>query len=89
VAIQTKTDITDEDRLSNAVEDFSFISTEEANEHFKENPEAIDSTVKIADMVDIDLTFGNWVFPKIEIPEGRTADEELRKLTYEALTDEG
>lgn len=89
VAIQTKTDITDEDRLSNAFEDFSFISTAEANDHFKENPEAIDSTVKIADMVDIDLTFGNWVFPKIEIPEGRTADEELRKLTYEGIDRRG
>jgi DNA polymerase-3 subunit alpha len=89
VAIQTNTDVTDEDRLSNAIEDFSFISTAEANEYFKDYPDAIDNTVKIADMVDIELSFGNWVFPNIEIPEGRTADEELRKLTYEGIDRRG
>lgn len=89
VAIQTNTDIMDEDRLSNAVEDFSFISTKEANENFKEFPEAIESTTRIADMVDIDLSFGNWVFPNIEIPEGRTADEELRILSYEGIEKRG
>ena len=89
VAIQTNTDITDEDRLSNAFEDFSFINTEDANEYFKETPEALDSTVKISEMVDLDFKFGSWVFPKIEIPEGRTADEELRKLTYEGIDRRG
>ncbi|HRY62897.1 MAG TPA: DNA polymerase III subunit alpha, partial [Candidatus Paceibacterota bacterium] len=89
VAIQTNTDIMDEDRLSNAAEDFSFISTAEANENFKDFPDAIESTTKIADMVDINLTFGNWVFPNIDIPEGRTADEELRKLTYEGISRRG
>jgi len=89
VAIQTNTDITDEDRLTNAVEDFSFISTAEANDYFKEYPEALTNTVKIADMVDLDLKFGNWVFPKIDIPEGRTADEELRLLTYAGIEKRG
>ncbi|MEI6296153.1 MAG: DNA polymerase III subunit alpha [bacterium] len=89
VAIQTNTDITDEDRMSNIVEDFSFVSTEEANELFKENTSALESTVKIGEMVDLNLTFGNWVFPKIEITEGLTADEELRKLTFEGIKRRG
>ncbi len=89
VAIQTNTDVTDEDRLSNAIEDFAFISTKEANEYFSETPDAIDNTVKIADMTDIDFKFGSWVFPKIDLPEEKTADDVLRELTFVGIEKRG
>lgn len=90
VAIQTNTDLTDADRLTNAIEDFSFVSIEEATEKFAHLPvEAIENTVKIADMCNLELKFGSWVFPDIKIPEGRTADEELRKLAFEGIAKRG
>lgn len=90
VAIQTNTDLTDADRLTNAIEDFSFVSTEEAVEKFAHLPkEAIENTERIADMCNLELKFGNWVFPDIKIPEGKTADEELRRLSFEGIEKRG
>lgn len=89
VAIQTNTDLTDADRLTNAVDDFSFLSPDEAKEKFKNTPDAIENTLKIADMCEIDIKLGSWVFPDIKVPEGRTYDDELRRLTYEGISKRG
>ncbi|MEK7066608.1 MAG: DNA polymerase III subunit alpha, partial [Patescibacteria group bacterium] len=90
VAIQTNTDLTDGNRLTNAIEDFSLLSIEEAMEKFAHlPPEAIINTVKIADRCNIELKFGSWVFPDIKIPGERTADEELRRLTYDGIAKRG
>jgi DNA polymerase-3 subunit alpha len=59
--------------------DFSFISQEEASEIFKDIPGAIENTGRVADRVDLALELGAWTFPHFELPEGVTADEELRK----------
>ncbi|MDO8493548.1 MAG: DNA polymerase III subunit alpha [bacterium] len=89
VAIQTNTDLTDADRLTNAVDDFSFFSPDEAREKFKNTPDAIENTLKIAEMCNIDIKLGSWVFPDIKVPGGRTYDEELRRLTYEGIPKRG
>ena len=89
VAIQTNTDLTDPDRLTNAVDDFSLISPEEALEKFKSTPDAIENTLKIAEMCSLELKLGNWVFPDIKTTDGKTHDEELRKLTYDGITGRG
>ncbi len=52
---------------------------------FKDYPEAIENTAKVAEMCNIKLELGNWVFPKIEIPSGKTAEEELRDNTQKGL----
>ena len=89
VAIQTNTDLTDADRLTNAIDDFSFISPEEAVEMFKATPDAIQNTMKIAEMCDLELKLGRWVFPEIKIADGKTYDEELRRLTYAGIAKRG
>ncbi len=63
-------------------DDFSFISTEKAMEVFKDIPEAVTNTMKIADMCDLELELGRWVFPDFKIEEGKTPDQKLRELTY-------
>ncbi len=65
--------------------DFSFISTERAHEYFKDLPEALANTAKIADMCDLELELGKWVFPDYKTAPGKTLDDELRALTYEGL----
>lgn len=83
IAIQTNTDIGDAAIFREEGEDFSFINSETAAEYFRDVPEAVANTVRIADMCDIDLQLGHWVFPKIEATDGKTLDEELRQLTFE------
>jgi len=63
-------------------EDFSFISPEKAEELFADTPEALTNTVKIAEMCDLELKLGTWVFPDFKVASGLSADEELKKLAY-------
>ena len=85
LAIQTNGDLKDENRFSMAVDDFSFINTETALEYFKDTPDAVWNTQKVADMCNIELTLGTWVFPDLKIPDGTTYDSELKRLVYEGI----
>ncbi len=85
LAIQTNGDLKDENRFSMAVDDFSFINTETALEYFKDTPEAVWNTQKIADSCNIELTLGTWVFPYLKITNGLTYDDELKRLVYEGI----
>ena len=67
-------------RINDENEDFSFITEKQAEEYFKDTPEAIENTTKIADRCHLEIELGSWVFPKLDIPEGRTAPEELRHM---------
>ena len=71
--------------LSFGGDDYSFISTAEAYQIFKEYPEVVENTNIIADMCDIEIELGKWVFPNLPIPEGTTYDSELRRLAYEGI----
>jgi DNA polymerase-3 subunit alpha len=63
-------------------DDFSFMSTEKAYEIFKDIPEAVENTVKIAEMCNVELELGKWVFPDFKIEGGLTPDKKLRELAY-------
>ncbi|TSD01531.1 MAG: DNA polymerase III subunit alpha, partial [Parcubacteria group bacterium Greene1014_15] len=78
LAIQTNSDMNDENRFSMASDRFAFITTEIAYDYFKDTPEAVENTSKIADMCDITLELGSWVFPDLKIGKETTYDEELR-----------
>ncbi len=74
-------------KISNIEEDFSFASPEAMAEAFSEAPEALENTLKIADMVNIELELGKWVFPVFPIPEGSTYPEELGKQARAAVVE--
>jgi len=40
---------------------------------------------KIAHLCNLELELGKWVFPPLQIESGKTADDELRDLTYKGL----
>ena len=58
-------------------------SPEEMFEMFKAYPDAIENTVKIAEMCNVELEFGRSVLPRFDIPGGLSAPEYLRKLCME------
>lgn len=65
-------------------EDFSFITQEQAKEYFKDNPEALSNTVKIAESCQVEIEIGtHWYFPDYPIESGKNPDEELMATTYE------
>ncbi|MCR4306686.1 MAG: PHP domain-containing protein, partial [Candidatus Yonathbacteria bacterium] len=89
LAIQTNTNLQNGNRFSMSSDDYSFIDTKKAFEYFKEIPEAVENTQKVADMCDIELELGTWVFPDLKIPEGTTYDSELKRQTLEGIKRRG
>ncbi|HEY4511858.1 MAG TPA: DNA polymerase III subunit alpha [Candidatus Paceibacterota bacterium] len=65
--------------------DFSFIGNKEAGKLFKNTPEALENTLKIASLCNINLELGKWVFPDYKVGSGLSYDDELRRLVYEGL----
>ncbi|OGG53641.1 DNA polymerase III subunit alpha [Candidatus Kaiserbacteria bacterium RIFCSPHIGHO2_01_FULL_53_29] len=69
--------------------DYSFAPRARALELFADMPEAIENTVRIAEMCNLKLTLGTWVFPDFPIPAGSTADKELRTLAQAGFKERG
>jgi len=85
VAIQTNSLLNETKRLSMKDEDYSFRSTKEMINLFKETPEAIKNTLEITERCNAELKLGKWIFPKFEIPGGKTAESYLRESTIRHL----
>lgn len=67
-------------------EDFSFITQATASEYFKDTPEAVANTMKIAEACAVDIPMGtNWYFPDYIIESGRDPDDELRVTAEEGV----
>jgi DNA polymerase-3 subunit alpha len=67
--------------------DFYFRSPSKMKELFIEYPEAIENTVKIAQMCDLKLQEGKFILPLFTVPEGTTPEEYLRRRSFKALKD--
>ncbi|MBN2197977.1 DNA polymerase III subunit alpha [Candidatus Wolfebacteria bacterium] len=86
LAVQTNNKITDENRLSMKIDDFSMRPMEEMETLFKNTPEAITNTVKIAERCNVTLKLGEILLPSFSLPEKEiSAMEYLRKLIIERL----
>jgi DNA polymerase-3 subunit alpha len=85
LCIGTNTTIHDEKRLKMAGDFFYLMSPEEMAEKFRDIPQALENTSRIADMCNLDLEFGRLHLPEIELPEGKTADRFLADLCRQGL----
>lgn len=65
--------------------DASLVSGEYMVERFKDVPEAIENTRKIADRCTVELELGKWNFPDFKIPEGKTFLDVLTARAYAEL----
>ncbi len=83
VCIQTGKFLTDTNRLRMVTTPNLYLaSPDEMAVAFKEMPEALETSVKIAEMCDLEIPLGTPRFPVFEIPEGKTPIEYLRELTF-------
>ena len=88
VAISTNTDIGDTAIFAGNGH-YHFISTQEALEWFKDIPEAVENTEKIAEKCNVDLTLGKFIFPDFALKPGKTADQMLDDLTLQGAKKHG
>ncbi|HLC49462.1 MAG TPA: DNA polymerase III subunit alpha, partial [Candidatus Andersenbacteria bacterium] len=86
ICVQTGTTVDEKDRMCMLDEDFSLKSPEEVKEAWKQYPEAIDNTQKVADMCDISFEFGKNKLPKFPLPKNQTPDDALKELCMQGLT---
>jgi len=84
MCIQTAKTIEDTDRLT-MNDDFSLKSQEEMIKFFKDTPEAIKNTQKIAEQCNLEIKLGKIELPYFPLPKGATDDGYLRKLCLEGL----
>jgi len=85
LCIGTNSSIHDEKRMKMASDTLYLRSPEEMAELFRDIPQALENTERIAGMCDLTLEFGRLHLPEIELPPGKTADEFLAGLCYENL----
>jgi DNA polymerase-3 subunit alpha len=86
VCIATGKNVTDFKRLRYIDSPtFYLTSPEEMAELFKDIPEALENTVKVADKCNLEISLGKWFFPKFSVPDDLAADEYLCKISRERL----
>lgn len=84
VCISTGKNVSDIDRLRYVdTPTFHLTTEEEMRELFRDVPDAVDNTNKIAEMVNLEINLGKWLFPKFEIPDNKEASDYLRELALQ------
>jgi len=81
LCVQIGKTLADQKRLNMTGADLSFIKPELMSEKFKDWPEAIANTEIVAEKCQLKLTLGQWQFPKVELPDNITAEQQLINIT--------
>lgn len=84
VCIQTGKLVSDSTRMV-YTGDFSLKSADEMAQVFPDLPSAMENTLKIADMVDLELPMSQNLLPKFPLPKGETEESLLKKWCDQGL----
>ena len=86
LCIQTGKRITDEDRMRFETDELYVKSPEEMSEYFKNFPDAIENTVKIAEKCNVEFEFGHTILPNYDVPpEYATHYDYFKKLCDDGI----
>ncbi len=86
VCVQTGNVVTDKDRLCMLGENYALQPAVQLAEQFRDHPEAIENSMRIAEMCSVDLPLGTTVLPRFPLPEGQSAEQALRELSEHGLS---
>ena len=86
MALQTGKTLNDPSRWRSNTPEIYFKSTEEMLALFQDWPDAVENTLRVADMVDFKMQLGNLLLPEFPLPEGFTGpDQYVEHLAREGL----
>lgn len=85
LCLQNKKKREDSDRMNMTGVDYSMRSGREMIEVFKDVPEAIANTMKIAEKCNVEIELGNVQLPHFEVPIGYDGNSYLKKLCHKGL----
>ena len=80
LCIQTGKTVDDENRMRYEPQNFYLRTTEEMAALLPEYPEAVENTGKIAEMCNIEFTFGKYHLPEFKLPEGYDSFSYFKEL---------
>ncbi len=87
ISIQTGKTESDEKRLRHDVDEFFLKSPAEMEAPFKDLPEALENSVKIASQCNVELQLGKTVLPQYKVPEGHDLETYLEDVARRGLDD--
>lgn len=85
LCLQTKRKKDDRNRMSMIGENYSFRRASDMAEVFKDVPEALENTVKIANECNLEIELGQIHLPFFNVPEGFDGASYLEKLCQDGL----
>jgi DNA polymerase III subunit alpha len=85
LCVQTGKQLADGKRMMYPTDEFYFKSGEEMNRRFRDHQTALQNTLRVAEMVELELEFGKNVLPSYQTPNGEAPAEYLRRLAGEGL----
>ena len=87
LCIGTQTTINTPNRRLSMIDspDFYIKSSQEMRAMFIDLPEALENTIKIAELCNLELELGHWIMPRFEVPKKLTPAEYLEQLVSKGL----
>ena len=64
---------------------FYLANSEEMIGRFRDLPEALENSLKIAQRIDLQIEIGKWYFPKFDLPDNKTPDVYLTETANQKL----
>jgi DNA polymerase-3 subunit alpha len=86
LCIHTNTNLNDPKRLKLSDDSYYLKSSEEMTELFKDIPEAITNTERIAQQCKVEMDFTSMHLPSFDVPTGASAQEYLMQICWEGAT---
>ena len=85
LCIQMGKELADTDRMRFDTDQFYLKSREEMDLAFPEYPEAVENTLMVAELCDIEIPLHNALVPDFEVPEGETLASYLYQMTEQGV----
>lgn len=83
--IASARNLDDPGRFSMMNADYSMHDPQKVIDYFKDTPEAIENTLKIADRCNLEFDFETYRIPTFPTPEGKSDLEYMRELCFQGL----
>jgi DNA polymerase III subunit alpha len=85
LCLQTGARFNDPNRWRFSSQENYLKTAEEMNAAFADLPDALASTIDVADQCDLKLKLGATLLPPFDVPDGMTPDQYLRKLVLDGI----
>lgn len=83
LCIQTGKELADEARMKFDTDEFYLKSPEEMRSAFLDYPEAVENTLRVAELCNIEIELHQMLQPAFRVPDGESLDSYLKKTTLD------